>query len=82
MNLLKFEASWCQPCKQLTQTLASMELPWPVSAIDIDQNRDAAIEYGIRGVPTLILLDEENNQVKRVTGALTQAQIKKEFGLE
>lgn len=82
MKLLKFEASWCQPCKQLTQVLSGMELPWTVAPIDIDENRDAAITYGIRGVPTMILLDDDENIVKRVTGSLTQAQIKQEFGLE
>jgi thioredoxin 1 len=82
MKMLKFSASWCQPCKQLTETLKGMELPFPVSEIDVDQNRDAAIEYGIRGVPTLILLDEDNNQLKRLSGAMTKQQLTKELGLE
>ena len=68
MRLLKFEASWCGPCKNLSKTMETIEFPYPVEVIDVDQNSNAAIEYGIRGVPHLILLDEHNNIVKRVGG--------------
>ncbi len=68
MRLLKFEASWCGPCKNLSKTMESIEFPYPVEVIDVDQNTAAAVEYGIRGVPHLILLDENNNIVKRVGG--------------
>ena len=68
MKLLKFEASWCEPCKSLSKTMETIEFPYPVEVIDVDQNSAAAIEYGIRGVPHLILLDENNNIVKRVGG--------------
>jgi thioredoxin 1 len=81
MKLLKFEASWCEPCKQLSKVLETMELPWPICPIDIDKNRDAAIEYGIRGVPTMILMDENDNIIKKVTGALSKSQIIEEFEL-
>ena len=72
MRLLKFEAAWCQPCKQLTQIMDTINFPYPVEKIDIDTNRDACIEYGIRGVPHLILMDENNNIVTRVGGMVTK----------
>jgi thioredoxin 1 len=68
MRLLKFEASWCGPCKNLSKTMESIEFPYPIEVIDVDQNTAAAVEYGIRGVPHLILLDENNNILKRVGG--------------
>lgn len=68
MRLLKFEASWCGPCKNLSRTMETIEFPYPIEVIDVDQNSSAAIEYGIRGVPHLILLDEHNNIIKRVGG--------------
>lgn len=82
MRVLKFSASWCQPCKQLSKTLEGMDFPYEVSEIDVDQNRDAAIEYGVRNVPTMILIDENNNQLKRVSGAMTQSQLLEAFKLE
>jgi predicted DsbA family dithiol-disulfide isomerase len=48
--------------------MESIEFPYPVEVIDVDQNTAAAVEYGIRGVPHLILLDENNNILKRVGG--------------
>lgn len=82
MRVLKFSASWCQPCKQLSKTLEAMDFPYEVSEIDVDSNREAAIEYGIRNVPTMILIDENNNQLKRVSGSMTQSQLIEVFGLE
>ena len=81
MRLLKFEASWCQPCKQLTKTMEDMEFPFPVEVIDIDKDLDAVMEYGVRGVPCLILLDENNNQLARASGAMTKSQLVEALGL-
>ena len=39
----------------------------PIEVIDIDENTDAAIEFGVRSVPTLVMLDE-NTEVKRIVG--------------
>jgi thioredoxin 1 len=72
MKLIKFEASWCAPCKMLSKVMEEIEFPYPVEVIDIDQNSAAAIEYGIRGVPHLILLDENNNIIKRVGGYVSK----------
>jgi len=79
MRLLKFEASWCGPCKMLSKTMEDIEFPYPVEVIDVDQNTAAAIEYGIRGVPHLILLDEHNNIVKRIGGALSKEKLMEEL---
>ena len=55
-------------------TLNNIETILPIEVIDIDEKSDIAREYGIRSVPTLIMLDE-NTEVKRVSGALPQAQL-------
>lgn len=75
MKLLKFQASWCNPCKQLTSVMEGMEMPVHVSVIDIDENREAAMSYGIRSVPTLILVDENDTELKRTSGALSKEQL-------
>jgi len=74
-KILRFTASWCQPCKGLAMNLASAELDIPIEVIDIDVMSDVAIEYGIRSVPTLVLMDE-NIEVKRVSGVLTPQKLK------
>lgn len=75
MRLLKFEAPWCTKCQQMTQIMETMELPFHVEHINIDDNRNASIEYGIRGIPHMILMDENNNIIKRIGGVLTKQQL-------
>jgi thioredoxin-like negative regulator of GroEL len=78
-KILRFTASWCQPCKGLAMNIAAAELTTPVETIDIDAYTDVAAEYGIRSVPTLVML-EENIEVKRTSGVLTAKQIKEWVG--
>jgi len=74
-RILRFTASWCQPCKTLAANLERAELNLPIEVIDIDVNEDIANQYGIRSVPTLVMLDE-NIEVKRNVGVKTPKLLK------
>lgn len=74
-KLLRFTASWCGPCKSLAASLETADIKLPIEVIDIDENRELAMEYGVRGVPTLIMLDE-NIEVKRLVGAKPVQELK------
>jgi thioredoxin 1 len=74
MKVLRFTASWCQPCKMLAKTLEDVETQIPIEVIDIDENQQLAMDYGIRGVPTLVMLDGDI-EVKRVSGMLMKNQL-------
>ena len=67
MEVLRFTATWCQPCKALAQQLEELGLDKEVTVIDIDEQQDLAIQYGVRSVPTLIAVDN-NKEVKRMVG--------------
>lgn len=81
MKLLKFYAEWCQPCKMLSNVMKDMEFPYPIEEIDVDKNMETAMQFGVRGVPALILVDENNNPTKRVNGFLNEQQLKEQLGL-
>jgi thioredoxin 1 len=67
MNVLRFTATWCQPCKAMAQQLEELGLDKDVTVVDIDEQQDLAIQYGVRSVPTLIVVDN-NKEVKRMVG--------------
>lgn len=77
MKLLKFQATWCQPCKMLSRIMqdASDKITIPVEEIDIDQNMDMAVQFQVRGVPTLVVVDDEGKEVKRVSGMMTEDKL-------
>jgi len=74
-RILRFTASWCQPCKTLAENLERAQLKMPVEVIDIDVHEEIANEYGIRSVPCLIMLDG-NIEVKRMIGSKPAGQIR------
>ena len=67
-KILRFTASWCGPCKSLAKTLENIETNIPIEVVDIDVHSEIATEYGIRSVPTLVMLDGDI-EMKRITGA-------------
>ncbi len=69
-KILRFTASWCGPCKSLATNLEVANIGLPIEVIDIDTHSELAQEYGVRGVPTLVMLDE-NIEVKRLVGSKT-----------
>ena len=74
-RILRFTASWCAPCKTMSAQLEELNLNIPIEVIDIDVNSEVAMDYGIRSVPTLVILDG-NVEVKRKVGLSTKEILK------
>lgn len=76
MKLLKFYASWCGPCKGLASVIEGMkDLPVPIQNVDIDAEMDTARKYNVRSVPTMVLVNDDGSEVKRVVGMMNEKQI-------
>ena len=75
MKILKFSAKWCAPCNALKKTLSEMDIPHEVVEIDVDTELDKVTQYGIRGIPTLILLDGGDNVIKQKQGITTKKDV-------
>jgi thioredoxin 1 len=73
-KVVRFTASWCGPCKMLAKTLEEVETNVPVEVIDIDAQPDIAAEFGIRSVPTLVMM-EDNAVTKRLVGNKTKQEL-------
>ena len=59
--LVDFFATWCGPCKMLSPVLEKVAEKHPdvkVVKVDVDQASDLASQYGVMGVPTMIVFKD------------------------
>ena len=66
IEVLKFSATWCGPCKVLATTLKDAA---EIKSIDVEQDQETARKYNIRSVPTLVFL-RDGKEVHRVSGSM------------
>jgi len=66
-KILYFSAAWCGPCKMLGPIMESLSGQINYVKIDVDNNQDLSIQYGVRNIPTLVLV-ENGEAVGRLTG--------------
>jgi thioredoxin 1 len=73
-KILYFSAAWCGPCKTLGPIIESLSGQINYDKIDVDNNQDLSIEYGVRNIPTLVLI--ENGEAKgRLVGIQSKESI-------
>lgn len=65
------------PCQAMAKQLETSDIKIPIDVVDIDVHPDIALEYGIRSVPTLVMVEENNTILKRITGVKPPAELKK-----
>lgn len=64
IEVLKFSATWCGPCRVLAQTLKDVP---GITNIDIDKDHETPAKYGVRSVPLLVFL-KDGKEVHRQSG--------------
>jgi thioredoxin 1 len=67
-TILYFTASWCGPCKALAPRMEKLSNQINYRKIDIDSNQDLSMKYGIRSVPSLVLVDGNGTELSRMVG--------------
>jgi thioredoxin-like negative regulator of GroEL len=73
-KVMRFTASWCQPCKSLAINLEAVKTEVPIEVVDIDVHTEFAMEHSIRTVPTLVMF-HDGKETKRITGIKTTSQL-------
>jgi len=79
MKLLKFSANWCNPCKIIDAQMKRVFPLLEIQKVDIDIERELTKQYNIRSIPTVVLLDDQNVEIKRFTGSISDAKLKEFF---
>ena len=74
-KILKFQASWCNPCQSLSNKMRGVDLGLPVEEVDIDHNVDFAASYAIRSVPTLVMV-REGSMIAKLIGPKSVDEIR------
>ena len=71
-TLLYFFAPWCKVCRLMGPTIESLVNEWenrlPIFGINIDENPKTQVKYHIASIPTLLLLDENGEEIMRQVG--------------
>lgn len=77
MKVLKFYANWCGPCKAQTQIIknAGDKITVPIEEVDIDNNVFMASNFMIRSVPTMVMVDDKEKEIKRATGLMPEKEL-------
>jgi thioredoxin 1 len=70
VTVKKFSAVWCGPCRALTPVMNEIKGNYSnvkFEEYDIDEYSDITEEYGVRSVPTVIIV-KDGIEVNRFTG--------------
>ena len=80
--LVDFNADWCGPCQMMKPILAEFaekNTNVKVIGVNIDNNRELAMEYGVSGIPCLVVF-EGGEEVTRGVGVQPVPRIEKLVG--
>ena len=75
LKLLYFSAPWCGPCRVLGPIVDEVSQQIPIQKVDVDKEQDLSTQYGIRNIPTIIKVDNQGVEIKRVLGMQNKNQI-------
>jgi len=77
-TFVDFWASWCGPCKMIGPIFEELSKEYSgkikFAKVNVDENPKTPANYGIRGIPTLIMF-KEGKVVEQVVGAVAKSQL-------
>ena len=82
MKVLDFYADWCNPCKALAPVLDKVleEKKLNLTKINIEEDDDDICTlFNVKNIPTVVVVDDNDNEIKRFTGTKTESDLNKFF---
>ena len=81
--LVDFTADWCGPCKMMAPMLVELAEEWEgkikVLKLNVDEDKEIAVGYGVMGIPTLMLFIR-GEVAERLTGYKPKKKLVKKLG--
>lgn len=78
--IVDFFATWCGPCQMIAPILNEIDKKYSdeveIYKVNVDENQDAAIRYGVSSVPTLIFF-KDGEEIDRQVGYLEEDELSK-----
>ena len=76
--LIDFWAVWCGPCRMIAPIVEELAGEFSgkvkIGKLDVDNNQNTALTYGIRGIPTILIFDK-GKVVDRIVGVVPKQNI-------
>ena len=80
--VVDFWAEWCGPCKMIAPTLEELAAEnadtFKVGKVNVDENRQTAMKYSVRSIPTLLVF-KDGQVADQIIGAMPKDALKKKI---
>ena len=76
--LIDFWATWCGPCRMIAPIVGELAVEYEgkakIGKVDVDENQQIAIKFGVRSIPTLLIF-KDGILKDTIIGAVPKSQI-------
>ncbi len=77
-TLVDFWAPWCGPCVAMAPVMdelaADFEGKATIAKVNVDENKDLAVKYGVRSIPNMVLF-KNGKEVDRIIGSTAKSAL-------
>ena len=78
VTVMDFWAEWCGPCRMISPIIEKLSEEYAgkalIGKVNVDHNQDVAMKYGVRSIPTIVIL-KNGEEVDRQVGYTTHAKL-------